>query len=214
MHRGGCSQGSYGSRPSFSRTLRLASTSAASASACAASKRCRRVAYSGSVSQWVASAFKAASSLTSDERSRAVSLATSLGSCGPIYGCLFLCQKSVEQAPAILFLVRVYPHDQRRLPSLHRLVSDSRYVQDFGAGMAAHGFQILEHFFRDPDRLLLAHPPNILRHPRNCPASLRLSIASSRTASSSAMPTVYGQPASWDHPITSPSPASTQTGSS
>jgi hypothetical protein len=35
-----------------------------------------------SVSQWVASAFSAASSPTSPERSRAVSLATSLGSCG------------------------------------------------------------------------------------------------------------------------------------
>ena len=70
MHRGGCSHGSYGSRPSFSRTLRLASTSAASAVACAASKRCRRVAYSGSVSQWIASAFKAASYPTPGPRGR------------------------------------------------------------------------------------------------------------------------------------------------
>jgi hypothetical protein len=44
-----------------------------------------RAAYSGSVSQWVASAFNATSSPTSAERSRAVSLATSFGSCGPIY---------------------------------------------------------------------------------------------------------------------------------
>src|SRR5215216_5266497 len=36
---------------SFSRTLRLASTSAGSAAACAASSRCLRVAYSGPVSQ-------------------------------------------------------------------------------------------------------------------------------------------------------------------
>ena len=49
-----------------------------------------------SVSQWVASAFNAASSPTSPERSRAVSLATSFGSCGPIYGSLILCQKTVE----------------------------------------------------------------------------------------------------------------------
>ena len=85
MHGGASAHGSYWSRPSFSRTLRLASTSAASAAACAASKRCRRVPYSGSVSQWVASAFKAASSPAMPERSRAVSLVTSLGSCGPTY---------------------------------------------------------------------------------------------------------------------------------
>jgi hypothetical protein len=70
---------------SFSLTLRLASTSAASAAACAASKRYLRTAYSGSVSQWVASPFKAASSPSRRERSRAVSLATSFGSCGPTY---------------------------------------------------------------------------------------------------------------------------------
>jgi hypothetical protein len=70
---------------SFSLTLCLASTSAASAAACAASRRYRRAAYPGSVSQWVASPFKAASSPTRPERSRAVSLATSLWSCGPIY---------------------------------------------------------------------------------------------------------------------------------
>jgi hypothetical protein len=32
-------------------------------------------------------------------------------------------------------------------------VSDGRYVQDFGAGVAAHGLQILEHFFWDSYRL-------------------------------------------------------------
>jgi len=67
------------------RALCLASTSAASAAACAASKRCRRAAYSGPVSQWAASPFNAASSPTSPERSRAVSLVTPFGSCGPIY---------------------------------------------------------------------------------------------------------------------------------
>src|SRR5215207_545919 len=41
-----------------------------------------------------------------------------------------------------------------------------------------------------------------------CPASLRLSIASSRTVSSSAMAEVYGR-ASSDHSIVSPSHAST-----
>jgi hypothetical protein len=50
-----------------------------------ASSRWRRVAYSGSVSQWVASPFNAASSPTSAERSRAVSPTTSLGACGPTY---------------------------------------------------------------------------------------------------------------------------------
>src|SRR5215217_6203331 len=44
-----------------------------------------------------------------------------------------------------------------------------------------------------------------------CPASLRLSIASSRTVSSSAMKRVYGQAASSDHPIILPSPASSPT---
>jgi hypothetical protein len=39
-----------------------------------------------------------------------------------------------------------------------------RYVQDLGAGVAAHGLQFLEHFFRYSDRILLAHPPNILLH--------------------------------------------------
>jgi hypothetical protein len=41
-----------------------------------------------------------------------------------------------------------------------------------------------------------------------CPASLRLSIASSRTVSSSAMRKVYGRATCSDHPIVSPSPAS------
>jgi hypothetical protein len=71
------------SRPSFTRTLRLASTSAASTAACASSSWCLRVAYSGSLSQWFASPLNAAISPTSAERSRAVSLATSFGSCGP-----------------------------------------------------------------------------------------------------------------------------------
>src|SRR5215216_2453172 len=62
-----------------------ASTSAASEAAYAASERYRRTAYSGSVSQCVASPFKVASSPTRPERSRAVSLATSLGSWGPNY---------------------------------------------------------------------------------------------------------------------------------
>jgi hypothetical protein len=44
-----------------------------------------------------------------------------------------------------------------------------------------------------------------------CPASLRLSIASARTVSASAMSEVYGQTSS-DHPIVSPSRASTPTG--
>jgi hypothetical protein len=43
------------------------------------------------------------------------------------------------------------------------------------------------------------------------PASLRLSIASSRTVSSSAMTEVYGPATFSDHPITSPSPASSPT---
>jgi hypothetical protein len=75
----------YLSRPSYCRTLRLASTSAASAAACAASSLSQRVAYSGSVSQWVASPLSDASSPTTPERSRATSLVTSLGSWGPIY---------------------------------------------------------------------------------------------------------------------------------
>jgi hypothetical protein len=44
-------RGPYCSCPSFSRTLRLASTSAASVAACAASKRCRKASYLRSVSQ-------------------------------------------------------------------------------------------------------------------------------------------------------------------
>jgi hypothetical protein len=81
---------------SFSLTLRLTSTSAASVAACAASSRYHRTYYSGSVSQWVASPFKAASYPTSPERSQVVSLATSFGSCGAIYGSLILCEKAVE----------------------------------------------------------------------------------------------------------------------
>src|SRR5215213_11397505 len=49
-----------------------------------------RAAYSGSVSQWVASAFNATSSPTSAERSRAVSFVTSFGSWGPTYAFLGL----------------------------------------------------------------------------------------------------------------------------
>ena len=81
-----------------------------------------------------------ANSPTSAERSQAVSLVTSFGFCGPIYGSLILCQKTVEKALAILLLVLVYPHDQRRLVRLQRYVSDGRYVQDFSAGVAAHSF--------------------------------------------------------------------------
>ncbi len=54
------------------------------------SRRCRRAAYSGSVSQWVASPFSAASSPTRPERSRATSLLTCFGSCGPTYASLDL----------------------------------------------------------------------------------------------------------------------------
>jgi hypothetical protein len=135
-----------------------------SAAACAASRRWRREAYSGPVSQWVASAFNAASSPTSAERSRAVSLTTSSGSCGPILRSLILCLKAVEQTLAIHLLVLVDPHYQRGFPSFHRHVSDGRYVQDFGAGVAAHGFQFLEHLLWNSGWLLLAHPSNILRH--------------------------------------------------
>ena len=81
---------------SFGLTRLRAYTRAASTAACAASRRCRRVVYSGSVSQWVASRFNAVNSPTSAERSRAVSLVTSLGSCGPLYGSLIICPKSVE----------------------------------------------------------------------------------------------------------------------
>src|SRR5215211_8835095 len=68
-----------------SRTLRPAFTSAASAAACAVSSRYRRTSYSRSVSQWVASPFKSASSPTSAERSRAVCLVRSFGSWGAAY---------------------------------------------------------------------------------------------------------------------------------
>jgi hypothetical protein len=68
---------------SFRRTLRLASISAASTAACAFSRRRWRTAYSGLVSQWWASVFRAASSPARPERSRAVSLVTSFGSWGP-----------------------------------------------------------------------------------------------------------------------------------
>jgi hypothetical protein len=72
---------------------------------------------------------------------------------------------------AILLLVLVYPHDQRGLPSLHRHVSDGRYVQDFGAGVAAYGLQFLEYFSWDSDWLLLAHPPNLFLHQGICTPS-------------------------------------------
>jgi hypothetical protein len=80
-----CSRKPYYSHPSFSGTRLLASTRVASAAACAASRRYRSAAYSGSVSQWVASAFKAASSPTNAERSRAVSPVTSFGSCSTTF---------------------------------------------------------------------------------------------------------------------------------
>ena len=48
---------------SFSLTRLRTSTSAASAAACAASRRPLRAAHSGSVSQWLASSFSSASSL-------------------------------------------------------------------------------------------------------------------------------------------------------
>jgi len=57
-------RGPYCSCPSFSRTLRLASTSAASVAACAACKRCRKASYLRSVSQWAASPFNTVSSPT------------------------------------------------------------------------------------------------------------------------------------------------------
>ena len=81
---------------SFILTFRLASISAASTAACAFSSRRCRMAYSGSVSQWRASAFMATSSPASPERSRAVSLATSFGSYGPTSASLILCPKTVE----------------------------------------------------------------------------------------------------------------------
>src|SRR5215213_1365459 len=77
-------------RSSFILTLRLASISAASTAACAFSRRRWRTAYSGLVSQWWASAFRAANSPARPERSRAVSLVTSFGSCGPTYAFLDL----------------------------------------------------------------------------------------------------------------------------
>jgi hypothetical protein len=79
----GCFRGHYCSCPSFILTLRLASTSAASTAAWAFSRRRCSAAYSTPVSQWRASALRAASSPESPERSRAVSLVTSCGSCGP-----------------------------------------------------------------------------------------------------------------------------------
>jgi len=42
-------------------------------------------------------------------------------------------------------------------------VSDGRYIQDFGAGVAAYRFQFLEHFSWDSDWLLPAHLVSILR---------------------------------------------------
>src|SRR5918994_716182 len=82
---------------SFGLTRLRAYTSAASAAACAASRRCLRAAYSGSVSQWAVSPFKAASSPITAERSRAVSLATSFGSCGSTYAFLgFVAEASIH----------------------------------------------------------------------------------------------------------------------
>src|SRR5215212_3957036 len=71
-------------RPSLIGTRLLASISAASTAACAASKRCLSASYSGPLSQWAASPFRAASSPARPERSRAISLVTPFGSCGPI----------------------------------------------------------------------------------------------------------------------------------
>ena len=75
-----------------------------------------------------------------------------------------LCPKTVEYAPTILFRVFVYPQDKGGLPRLHRHVAQSRDVQDLGARVAAHGFQILEHVFRKAHRPLFVHPRNTLRH--------------------------------------------------
>ena len=101
-----------------------------------------------------------------------MSLATSLGSCGPIYGCLILCPKSVEKALAILLLVLVYPHHQRGLVRLHGHMAHGRYIQNLGEGVAAHGLQLLEHFSWDSDRSLPTHLPNILPHQdRRCAPS-------------------------------------------
>jgi hypothetical protein len=69
-----------------------------------------------------------------------LSLITSFGFCDPIYGSLIICLKTIEQTLSILLLVPVYPHDQRGLASLHRHVADGRYVQNFGAGVAAYRF--------------------------------------------------------------------------
>jgi hypothetical protein len=93
-----------------------------------------------------------------------MSLVTTFGSCDPLYGSLIRCQKGVEKPQPILSLVLVYPRHQRRLPPLHRHVADGRYVQDFGACIAAHGFQFLEHSFQDSDRLLFTHLPNHLSY--------------------------------------------------
>ena len=101
-------RGAYSPCLSFSRTLRLASTSAAPAAACAVSRPCRRAVYSGSVSQWVTSPFNAASSPTTPERSRAVSLVTSFGSCGPIYD-----SDTPRRAS------RLTSHTEQRLPIPH-----------------------------------------------------------------------------------------------
>src|SRR5215212_1267566 len=89
-------QPSHRSLPSFSRTLRLASISAASVAAWVSSRRCLRVAYSGSLSQWFATPFALVRSEASEVRSRATSAATSFGSGSPIYGGLILCLKPVE----------------------------------------------------------------------------------------------------------------------
>jgi hypothetical protein len=91
-------------------------------------------------------------------------LVTSFESCGPIYGSLILCLETVEKALAILLLVLVNPHNQGGLLRLHRHVSDGRYIQNLGAGVAAHGLQFLEHYFWNSYRLLLANLRTIL-HP-------------------------------------------------
>ena len=101
-----------------------------------------------------------------------MSLATSFGSCGPIYCSLIICLKTVEKTLAILLLVLVYPHHQRGLARLHGHMPHGRYIQNLGAGVAAYGLQFLEHFFWNADRLLPAHLPNILRHQdRRCAPS-------------------------------------------
>ena len=120
---------------------------------------------------------------------RAVSLVTSFGSCRLIYGSLILCQKAVEKALTILLLVLVYPHNQRGLVRLHRHVSNGRYVQYFGAGVAAHGFQFLEHFSWDSYRFSPAHLPHILRYQdRRCAPSYASPTADQGTLFSSSSP--------------------------